>query len=81
MYMYNMPPWIICWNNKCWLHARIQEMFPGGIILFFGWGGGLIFGNLKMFEFLEDAPTPSVDPRKSLMNIEGTVQKHVQDLH
>lgn len=43
--------------------------------------GGLIFGNLKMFEFLEDAPTPSVDPRKSLMNIEGTVQKHVQDLH
>lgn len=56
-------------------------MFPGGIILFFGWGGGLVFGNLKMFEFLEDAPTPSVDPRKSLMNIEGTVQKHVQDLH
>lgn len=56
-------------------------MFPGGIILFFGWGGGLIFGNLKMFEFLEDAPTPSADPRKSLMNIEGTVQKHVQDLH
>lgn len=46
-----------------------------------GRGGGLIFGNLKMFEFLEDAPTPSVDPGKSLMNIEGTVQKHVQDLH
>lgn len=56
-------------------------MFRGGIILFFGWERGLIFGNLKKFEFLEDAPTPSADPRKSLMNIEGTVQKHVQDLH